>query len=139
MKFHKLLDGYLLRLELGEEVVKSLTDFCQKQKLKSAWFHGLGGVTKAVVGYYNLKRKKYTFRHIRDVKEMTNLVGNLSWIGETPALHLHGTFTDSKNKAYGGHIREAVVGGTVEVYIRSWDVQLARESDPDVGLPLLKL
>lgn len=135
----KVTGGYLLRLDLGEEVVKSLAEFCEKQKIKSAWISGLGGITKAQIGYYNLKRKKYVFRHVRDVKELTNLTGNFNWIGTTPALHLHGTFTDSKNKAYGGHVREAEAGGTVEIYIQVWDTKLEREADPDIGLPLFKL
>lgn len=139
MKSRKIAQGYLLRLERGEDIVKVLHDFCDKQKVQGAWLSGLGGVTSAQVGYYHLKRKKYVFRHIKDVKELTNLTGNVARVGEQVALHLHGTFTDQRNKAHGGHIKRAEVGGTIEILVTDLGEKLERAQDETVGLPLLKL
>jgi predicted DNA-binding protein with PD1-like motif len=135
----KIAGGYLLRLVRGEELVRSLTDFCKDKKIAGGWFSGLGGIVSARVGYYNLQRRKYVFRHIKNVRELTCLSGNVAWVGDEPVLHLHGTFTDFRNKAYGGHVRAAEVGGTVEVRLTVLDDKLTRQLDPDVGLPLLQL
>lgn len=140
MVVKKLNDGRLLaRLELGEELVKCVTDIVREHTVESAWISGVGGTTSAQVGYYHRVRRKYVFRHVRDVVELINLTGNVSWVGDKPVLHLHAVVTDRRNKAYGGHLKRLEVGATCEILITPLGEGLTREMDPSVGLPLLKL
>jgi predicted DNA-binding protein with PD1-like motif len=140
MMVKKLADGRLLaRLELGDELVKCVTEIVREHKVDGAWVSGVGGVTSVQVGYFHRERKKYVFRHVKDVVELVNLSGNISRVGDEPVLHLHAVVTDKRNKAYGGHLRSATVGGTCELLITPLGEGLMREMDPAVGLPLLKL
>ncbi|HIA91999.1 TPA: DNA-binding protein [Candidatus Saccharibacteria bacterium] len=139
MKSTQTPTGWMIRLELGEELVQKLTEFCEQNSVEAGWISGIGGATKARVGYYNLSRKKYIFRSVKDVRELVSLQGNVSRIGDKVALHLHGVVTDSNNKPRGGHINELIVGGTCEVYIQTFDKSLQRQIDPEIGLPLLTL
>ena len=139
MKSTAVSDGFILRLELGEELVASLEQFCQEQKVTGAWVNGVGGVTQALVGYYHLKRRKYVFRHVKSAVELVSLQGNVSTVGDQTVLHLHAVVSDNRNKTYGGHLKEARVGGTCELYIRTFENGLTRELDPKIGLPLLNL
>lgn len=139
MKYSEVHNGWLLRLERGEELVSSLTEFVENNKVDGAWVSGLGGATKARVGYYNLNRKKYIFRSVKDVRELVSLQGNISKIGDKVALHLHGVVTDSNNKTRGGHIQELICGGTIELYVQNLGVKMERTVDEQIGLPLLEL
>lgn len=139
MKSLKTNTGYILRLEKDEELYESIERFAKEKKIKGAFLTGLGGLTKAVVGYYNLDRKKYVFRHVKKVKELVSLNGNISMLNSGVALHLHGVVSDIRNKAFGGHIKEAVCGGTIEIHITTFDSELNRQPDAEVGLPLLEL
>ena len=139
MKSTELTNGYVLRLERGEELIEQLTKFIEDKEIKAGWISGIGGTTKARVGYYNLNRKKYIFRSVKDARELVSLQGNVSLISDQVALHLHGVVTDSNNKPRGGHIQELIVGGTCEVKIEVFDKPLTRSIDPEIGLPLLNL
>jgi len=138
MKIKQIESSYIIRLEIGEELAESLEKFVREYDIKGGWITGLGGATKAQIGYYNLNRKKYVFRAIKDVRELVSLTGNISRIGDEVALHLHGVVTDSNNRPRGGHIKSLTVGGTCEVRI---DIlpEMNRKVDPDIGLPLLDL
>lgn len=135
----ELNTGYLVRLEKGEELVEQLTEFVKSNDIQAGWISGLGGVLNVRLGYYHLKRKKYVFRHVKDVVELISLTGNIARIGDEPALHLHGVVSDRNNKAHGGHIKELIVGGTVEIKIETFKDPLTRKQDEEIGLPLLDL
>lgn len=140
MVMKKLKNGWLIvRLETGEDVVGSIHKLVTEQKISSGWVSGIGGVTSALVGYYHRQRKKYVFRHVRDVIELVSLRGNISRIGGEPALHMHCVVTDRRNKAYGGHAKRLEVGATCEVLIQTFEDEIVREMNPEIGLPLLKL
>lgn len=43
--------------------------------------------------------------------------------------HLHITVADSDGRAYGGHLKETVIGGTAEIIIDIIDGEVGREKD----------
>jgi predicted DNA-binding protein with PD1-like motif len=139
MKSTEIQSGYLLRFEKGEELVEQLTKFVDNKNVQAGWLTGLGGVLNVRLGYYHLKRKKYVFRHVKDVVELVSLVGNIASYEGEPALHLHGVVSDRNNKAHGGHIKELIVGGTLEIKLDTIDATLDRKLDDEIGLPLLDL
>jgi predicted DNA-binding protein with PD1-like motif len=140
MNYKKINQGFIVRLNTGEELLESLEKFILENKIKSGWINGIGGVQKATVGYFNTKRQKYVFRAIKDPVEVVSMQGNISWIGENlPIIHLHGVITNMQNKARGGHINKLVVGATLEIIIQTFDQEIYRKPNKDVGLPLLDL
>ena len=139
MKSKQTTNVYLMRLEKGEELVEQLTEFVKKNDINAGWISGLGGVLNVRLGYYNLERKKYVFRHVKNVVELVSLTGNIAQIDDEPALHLHGVVSDRNNKAHGGHIKELIVGGTLEIKIDKFDDKLERKLDAEIDLPLLDL
>jgi predicted DNA-binding protein with PD1-like motif len=57
MKFKKIENGYVVRLERGEKVVAMLADFCAQQNIQSGFFHAIGAVNNAEIGYYSLSAR----------------------------------------------------------------------------------
>jgi hypothetical protein len=140
MKFK--FDGYnwLVRLEKGEPLVASLVKLVKQEGVSGAWISGLGAAQSAELGFYDLDTKQYHWKKFDQLMEITSLQGNVAWNGEEPAVHMHGTFSDSNMQAFGGHVKELIVGGTCEVLLHRWyEGKLNRSEDPETGLKLLDL
>ncbi|HTE22682.1 MAG TPA: PPC domain-containing DNA-binding protein [Candidatus Limnocylindria bacterium] len=136
-------DGYnwLVRLEKDELLVESLTKLVKDQKITGAWISGLGGAQWAELGFYNLGKQAYEWKRFDELLEITSLQGNVTWEGDEPVIHMHGTLSGQNMQAVGGHVKELQVAGTCEVLLHRWYEQqgLKRQQDPDTGLKLLDL
>jgi predicted DNA-binding protein with PD1-like motif len=131
--------NYFLRLEKDELLIEKLTAFMADVKLSGAWVNGLGGAQWTELGFYDLSAKKYKWQRVEELLEVTALQGNIAWQNGQPALHLHGTFTNARYQALGGHVKELCVGGTVELFLHKVfeDQPLERRLDEATGLNLL--
>jgi predicted DNA-binding protein with PD1-like motif len=132
--------NYLIRLDKGEELLKSLQDFVAKTKLETAWLNAMGGTLEATIGYYNIDQNEYTWKTYSGVREVVSLQGNIT-LGDDgkPALHLHGVLSDANFQTVGGHIKQLVVAATLEVFIHKIDKPIHRSHKPDIGLATLDL
>lgn len=135
-------DGYnwIVRLEKGERLVEMLTKLVTAENIGGAWISGLGGAAWAELGYYDLDNKEYRWKKLDQLLEITSLQGNIAWNGDEPILHIHGSFSDSGMKAYGGHVKELTVGGTCEILLhRIYTDKLTRSFNEQIGLNLFDL
>jgi predicted DNA-binding protein with PD1-like motif len=133
--------NYVVRLEKDELLIESLLKFVKEHEVKGAWLMGLGGAQWAELGFYDLPAKEYRYRRFDELLEITSLQGNVAWRAGEPALHIHGTLSNDKFQAIGGHVRELSVAGTCEIFLRTLDSdeRLTREPDAQIGLSLLDL
>ena len=129
--------SFLLRFKIGEELVQGLLNFAKKKKLKSAWLSGLGGFQVCTLGFYDLKRKTYRKKNVKNV-ELTSLTGNISFLKGKYALHTHVTVSDKTFRAFGGHLFKGIVSGTCEIFVKEIP-KLNRKFDKKTGLNLLEL
>jgi predicted DNA-binding protein with PD1-like motif len=128
----------LLRLDLGEKLVATLEQWFSEKGLAGAWVQVIGGVQSVEIGYYDLPNKQYQWHVLDQVMEITQASGSVSWKEGVATAHLHICLSDGKMNAYGGHLKEAVVGGTCELLIRPFDGnRLTRVHDEASGLYLL--
>lgn len=139
MVFTKVDDGYLVRLEKGELIVSTLTQFCMDKKIESGVVSGIGGAKWAELAFYDLAQRAYEYERHDELFEITNLSGNISLVSDKPFPHLHVTLGDSNNHAYGGHLKEAETSATCEVYIRTFSKPIERNHNEAVGLKLLDI
>lgn len=139
MKYKKFNTSYLLRFDRDEELIGSLEEFCKAEKIKSGFLHGLGGVTHATLGYYDLEKKKYFFRDCDDVVEIISLNGNITLAEGRPFVHLHGTLGNKKLETVAGHIKSLTIGGTAEIFLNVFEARVERSFDEKTGLNLLEI
>jgi len=139
MRTTQASDTYIIRIDKGEEVVKSLTEFCTAQDIKNATFTGIGAVEWLKCGYYALDEKKYYFKEYDELIEVVSLTGNVMQKDGAPTIHVHGVFTDTTNSAFGGHIVEMRVGVVLEVILVPLKSSIARTHDDCIGLYLLNI
>jgi len=129
----------ILRINKGSKIVKSIVDFCSKNEIDGAWVTGLGAVSKATVGLYDLETKGYHKKDLKGPFEIASLVGNVGVARKKTRAHIHVVLTDKKMKAFGGHLDEAVVAATCEVKLEILEVELTRKHDEEIGLDLINL
>lgn len=139
MKSQTLSGGYLLIFKKGDLLIKTLTEFCRKEAIKTGWISGIGAVSWAEIGFYNLESQEYHYRKFEPLLEITSLTGNIAELDNQAALHLHVVLADSEFRAYSGHLKEATVAGTAELYLKVFDLPLRRQHDSETGLNLVKL
>ena len=139
MTFRKTEKGYIVRIFKGEKIFEALLEFCEKENIEGAYFHGLGAVSEAEFGYYDLSKKEYVLTKYSDMMEVVSMTGNVALFDGKPMLHIHAVFSDTENRTLGGHVKEATVGVTIEVHITDCKERFERMYDEKIGLNLLEL
>lgn len=140
MRYQQAGNAYFIRLERGEELIATLVDWCSHHQIHSGFLYGLGGVTSAELGYYELAEKKYHWQKHDDVVEILSLQGTITKEDDdTARMHVHAALGTREMMVVGGHVKRLVVGGTAEIKLIPGDVDIEREDDADVGLGLLDL
>jgi|UniRef100_A0A7V3PTM9 predicted DNA-binding protein with PD1-like motif len=139
MRYQKNGSYYQLRLERGEEIIPTLSNFIQDHRLKSGILLGLGAGTDLKLGCYNLKKRTYHQRHFKGEYEICSLVGNIAWADNEPILHIHAVISNERLTTYSGHLFAGKVAATCEIAILPGIKKLKRELEPDSGLKLLQL
>jgi hypothetical protein len=130
-------DRWVIRLEKGEKIVEKLKEFCKVNSLSGGFFFGLGAVDCVEVAHYDLYEKKYSKLKFNKPLELLNITGSIG-VGKELIIHAHVTLSDNKMHAFGGHLVEAVVSGTLEIYFIKLPA-LKKKYNPQTGLNLLDL
>ncbi len=139
MVFTKVDDGYMVRLDKGELIVSTLTQFCMDKNIRSGVVSGVGGALWAELAFYDLEQRAYEYERHDELLEITNISGNISLVSDKPSAHLHATMADSNYHVYGGHLKEAATAATCEIYIRIFSKPMTRTHNEAVGLKVLDI
>jgi len=132
--------GYVIRLDKGERLIRSLMKFADDENISGAFFYGIGAVKNATIGYRDesKEKKEYIVKEFLDCMELVSLNGNITLLDGQPYLHAHAVLGDDKMNAFGGHLQEAEIALTCEIFVHlQHDVQLVRKHDKETELNLL--
>ncbi|MCK4548397.1 MAG: DNA-binding protein [Candidatus Eisenbacteria sp.] len=131
-------DQYLLVLERGEDILRSIIEFAKEKKLEAASFQGIGAVNPARLGQYDYDMKNYRVVEVKGALEVTSLIGNIALRDGVPFAHAHMTVSNQEGRVFGGHLLEdSVCALTMEIEIRDLKGKLERTLDPRFKLGLL--
>lgn len=132
-------DKYVLRLESGDDILRSLQRFAQTKKLGASLVEGIGSLNKVKLGHYDFKTKQYKYETIEDDLEILNLSGNISTMNRKPLPHLHVTLGRRDFSVIGGHLDEGSVANMAEVGVWRLPGKLLKDKDESIGLNVLQL
>ena len=139
MKFRKINDTYLIRLDRREKIIEALKNFCNSNKINCGYFFGIGSLDEAELAHYIVKTKKYTSEMFRQPLEIASLNGNITTMNDEVYLHCHAALSDVNMESLAGHLKEGIVGATAEIFIVQLDAEVNRKYDEIIGLNLLDL
>jgi len=129
----------ILRLEPGEDILKSIEKIVAEQNLQSGHLSLIGAVSKVHLGYYDLHEKVYKDFTIDEDLEVVSCTGNISRLNEDYVVHAHVVASDIDGKCYAGHLMEGcTVSVTIEIVITEF-TEMSRARDDATGLNLLDI
>jgi uncharacterized protein len=134
MKVRRTEAGFLVVLDVGDEVMDSLKKLAGAERIGMASFTGIGAVRDVVLGYLDLDQKEYLKREFgSDSMELVTMSGNLALLNGEPVVHCHAVVGDREMRVFGGHLFEAHVSVTAEIFLRVYEGEITRERDPNSG------
>ncbi len=139
MVYQWLHDTLVIRLDRGEEVMAGIEEACKKTCIHLGTISAIGAVDHAVIGLYQVEEQKYHSNAFDLPLEIVGLTGNVTTKEGELYLHVHASFADETGKVIGGHLNEARVSATCEVFIRRLEGEVERIWDQSIGLNVLDL
>ncbi|MGI6117631.1 MAG: PPC domain-containing DNA-binding protein [Bilifractor sp.] len=136
MEYRKFDQTYVVRIDRGEEVIAELTKLAEKEGIRLAKLEGLGAASRMVIGLYNVEEQKYMKTEINEPTEITSLVGSITEMDGRPYFHIHAAAGKEDGSMAGGHLNEAVIGGTCEIFVTVIDGTVGRRKDDHTGTGL---
>ena len=139
MKHTEISGVYVLLLLEGEKLIDSVTKFCSGKSITAATFTAIGAVREVELGFYSLAEKEYRWKKAEAELEVDNITGNIALLDGELVAHAHATVSDNEMHAFGGHLKEAIVGASCEVFLTPLQGKLERKHDEKTGLNLLQI
>lgn len=135
MKAKKFQNFYIIRLEQGEEILKTIKNFCDKNNIKSGYLSGIGACGETEIALYSLEEKKYYDKKVTGDYEIISLSGTIS----DENIHAHIALGDHNFNMFGGHLKSATISVTCEIMLIPGDSPIGRIQDEKTGLRLLNI
>ena len=135
--FH-LNQQWMLTLQRGEKIVESITNFARDNEIKGGSISGIGAIENVELGCFRLNQKAYQRKTFDQSEyELLHLSGNISLKNNDYFSHVHAVLADANYQSFGGHLFEATVAVTAEVFITPFGAMPARDYNDSIGLDLI--
>ena len=138
MEARKFNQTYYVRMDKGDEIIRSLLSLCEKEGVASAVFSGIGGCGSAEIQTFLPEKGAFETEKLSGMLELVSLNGNIVSDGEGGLHHhTHAMFSYRENGEHrqaGGHIKSVTVLYTAEIELRPvTGGVIRRKSDPETG------
>ena len=134
-----ILEGEVIvaAMEIGEELISTLTDYVQQKKITAGSLNAIGALRNFELGYYYLDQKEYGRKRFEPISELIVCSGNIALRDGKPFLHVHAALGQENFTVVGGHLFSGIVAVTVEVILRTMNGEMKRSYNERTGLYLL--
>ena len=138
---------YVLVLERGDELMAEVKAFAERERLRAAEFTAIGAVSSAKLAAFDPDKREYVDIPDPGQAELVSVNGRITLPQDAdpedpPAerqLHAHCVLSREDGSAIAGHVFELVIRPTCEVFVAESTEHIARQEDPDSGLPVISL
>lgn len=131
--------SYLLVFETGDEVMEQLLDFARRESLSSSYFTGIGAFERLTFAFLELEKKDYKKIELEEQVEVLSLTGNMALYNQEVKIHAHVVIGKLDGTAHGGHLFEARVRPTLELFLTEVAEPINRRMNEEVGIPLIDI
>lgn len=130
---------FVLVFDRGDDVLSELVRFADEERVRSGSLRGIGGFSKATLGYFVREQKAYEPIPVDEQVEVLSLLGTLSMMDGKPQAHMHATVGFRGGSVKGGHVEAGTVWPTLEIFVTEYSGELHRAMVPEVGAALIDL
>jgi uncharacterized protein len=128
---------YAIVLSKNDEVMSGLTEFAKQNKVASASFTAIGAFSHATVAWFDDSKKEFKLVPINEQVELVSMIGDIALVNDRPAVHTHASVASSDGTVRGGHVINAYVFPTLELFMTVYPSPLHKEKDEATGLELI--
>ena len=129
--------NYAIVLAKDDEVISGLSDFARQNKVTSASFTAIGAFSQITVAWFDNGRKEFKLIPIKQQVELVSMIGDIALSGEQPVVHTHVSVASSDGTVRGGHLINAFVFPTLELFMTVYSTPLRKRLDEATGLKLI--
>jgi predicted DNA-binding protein with PD1-like motif len=130
---------YAVIFAKGDEIMSGLTGFAVREKLVAGHFTAIGALESARFGWFDRAQKAYSNIPIDQQVEMISLNGDVGLVNGMPQIHAHGAVGFPDGQLRGGHMLEAIVWPTLELFFTAYRTPLIKTRDTETNLFLFDL
>ena len=138
MEYTRYENDYVIRLDKGEELIRCLTDFCEKEHISYGSVTGIGASDRVLIGIYDVQEQLFHQTEFNEVMEITNITGNITRTNNGPYLHIHISLAREDLSQIGGHLKECRISATCELHLHTVPLKIGRQPDPETGLNIYR-
>jgi predicted DNA-binding protein with PD1-like motif len=142
--------SYVVALERGEHLMACLTEFAREERCQASELTAIGALEWSRLAYFDVERREYQELPLQEQAELLSLNGRITLPKGTdpdspeaedaePHLHVHAVLGHRDGSTSGGHLIEAEVRPTCEIFLTDYPTRLPRHEDPDSGLAVISL
>jgi hypothetical protein len=121
----------------GDEVASGLTEFAANNHIQSGHLTAIGAFSGATLAYFDRDRKQYKKITIDSQVEVLSFIGDFALDKGKPVLHAHVVVGFPDGHTLGGHLLEAHVWPTLEVFLVASPTPLHKQLDLASHLDLI--
>lgn len=136
MEYKRFGNTIVARFEIQEEVIACIHKIAEKENIMLATIQAIGASDHYTLGAYNTNTHVYEKETVLRPSEITSLMGNITRKDGQVYIHVHMNTVDENGKCYGGHLNEAFISATCEMFIQVIDGNVKRRFDEGIGLNL---
>ena len=138
MDYRKYGGAVYIRMDKGDEIIDCILDVCNKERIMSATFSGIGGYKEAQVQTFLPDTGTFETETVCGMLELISLNGNIiSDDGNQLHHHTHAMLSlkeGNQHRIAAGHIHSITVLYTAEIELRPvLDGVIKRKHDPETG------
>jgi predicted DNA-binding protein with PD1-like motif len=130
---------FVLVFDRGDDLRPELARFSRDEEVRTGRLSGVGGFSKATLGYFNRELKAYEPIAVDEQVEVLSLLGTLAVMDGKLHAHIHAMVGFRDGSVKGGHVQAAAVWPTLEMFVSEYAGELHRAMVPDVGVALIDL
>jgi len=123
----------------GDEVMSGLTEFAEHENIQAAQISAIGAFQHAVFAWFDDEKKAFRNIPVNRQVEACSVLGDIGLVAGKPAVHLHSVVALPTGETRGGHMLEAYVWPTLELFLTAWPEPLIKVHDDQTGLALFDL
>ena len=136
MEYRQFGNTYMIRIDLGEDIVESLKKLCEDEHILLGRVEAIGATDHAVIGVYDPAKKEYYPETVSEFMEIASLNGSITAMDGKPYIHLHAALADQRHGIHGGHVLEMRVGATCEMFVTALEGEVTRRREESLGINL---
>jgi predicted DNA-binding protein with PD1-like motif len=109
---------YKVSFKPGDEVMSGLLRFAAARPMAQAQLSGVGGVSSAVLAWYDPKVRAFKRIEVNEKCEISGVTGTITTTAQgKPNVHLHLVLTRQDGSSVSGHLISAVIDPVLEVFV----------------------